>query len=79
MLEDIDGDEVSKTHSSGCSTHSVRLSDPINDGLLGGKIWKSAMEGMEDPLLESNTPVMGVNKGQHRKENKQKWVLKQSM
>ena len=35
MLGYIDGYEVEKAHSSGCSTHSVRLSDPINDGLLG--------------------------------------------
>ena len=37
ILGDIDGDEVTKAYSSGCSTHSVRLSDPINDGLLGAK------------------------------------------
>ena len=33
MLGDIYGDKVAKAHSSGCSKHSVRLSDPINDGL----------------------------------------------
>ena len=37
------------------------------------------MEGLEDPLLESKTMVTGVDKGQHRKENKKKRVLKQSM
>ena len=36
-------------------------------------------EGIEAPLLESNDPVTGMDKGQHRKENKQKRVLKQSM
>ena len=35
MLGDIDGYDIAKEHSSGCYTHSVRLSDPINDGLLG--------------------------------------------
>ena len=37
MMGDIGGNEVSKAHSSSCSTHSVRLSDPFNDGLLGEK------------------------------------------
>ena len=46
ILGDIDGDEVAKAHRSGFSTHSVRLSDPINDGLLGAKIRKSVMEGL---------------------------------
>ena len=35
MLGDVDGNEVAKAHSSGCSTHSVRLSYPFNDKLLG--------------------------------------------
>ena len=68
MLGDIDGDEVAKLYSSGCSTHSVRLLDPINEGLLREKIRKSVMEGLEAPLLDSNDPVKGVDKGQHRKE-----------
>ena len=38
MLWDIDGNEVSKLHSSGCSTHSVRLPEPFNDRLLGDKV-----------------------------------------
>ena len=37
------------------------------------------MEGLEATLLHSNAPVTGVDKGQHRKENKQRRVLKQSM
>ena len=36
-------------------------------------------EGLEAPLLDSNALMTGVDKGQHRKENKQKRVLKQSM
>ena len=79
MLGDIDVDEVAKAHSSGCSTHNVRLLDPVNDGLLGEKIRKSVMEGLEAPLLDSNAPVMGVDKGQDCKENKRNRVLKQSM
>ena len=79
MLGDIDGYEVAKAHSSGCSTHSVRLSDPINDSLLGEKRRNSVMEGLKAPLLDSNTPVMGVDKGNHCKENNQKRVLKHSM
>ena len=79
MLEDIDGDEVEKSHSSGWSTHSVRLSDPINDRLLGAKIWKSVMKGQEAPILESNALVTGVDKGRHCKGNKRNRVLKQSM
>ena len=79
MLGDIDGNEVSKSHISGCSTHSVRLLDPFNDGLLGGKIRESVIEGMEALLLDLNAPVTGVDKGQHRKENNQKRVSKQSM
>ena len=43
ILGDIDGYEVAKAHSSGCSTHSLRLSDPINEGLLGEKRQKSVM------------------------------------
>ena len=70
ILGDIDGDKVAKVHSSGCYTHSVRLSDPINDRLLGEKRRKIVMEGLEAPLLDLNAPVMGVDKGQHRKENK---------
>ena len=46
MLGDIDGDEVAKLYRSGCSTHSVRLLDPINEGLLREKIRKSVMEGL---------------------------------
>ena len=46
MLRDIDVDEVAKAHISGCSTHSVRLLEPINDGLYGGKRRKSVMEGL---------------------------------
>ena len=65
MLGDIDGDEVAKLHSSGCFTHSVRLSEPINDVLLGAKIRKSVMEGLEAPLLDSNAPVTAVDKVQH--------------
>ena len=79
MLRDIDRDEVEKAHSSGCSIHSVRLSDPINDGLLGVKRRKSVVEVLEAPLLDSNDPVTGVDKGQHLKENKRKPVLKHSM
>ena len=75
----IDGDGVAKAHSSGFSKHSVRLSDPINDRLLVGKIRKSVMERLEAPLLDSNAMVTGVDKGQHCKENKRKRVLKQSM
>ena len=37
------------------------------------------MDSLEAPLLDSNDPVMGVDKGQYRKENKQKQVLKQNM
>ena len=37
------------------------------------------MEGLEDPLLELNNLVTGMDKGQHCKENKQNRVLKQSM
>ena len=37
MLGGIDVDEVAKAHSSDCSTHSLMLSDPFNDGLLGVK------------------------------------------
>ena len=69
MLGDIDGDEVAKEHSSGCSTHIVRLSDPINYSLLGAKRRSSVMEGLEVPLLNSNDPLAGVDKGQHCKEN----------
>ena len=64
MLGDIDGDEVAKTHSSGCSTHSVRLSEPINDGLLGSKRRKIVMEGLETPLLYSKNTVTGGYKRQ---------------
>ena len=67
MLGDIDGYKVSKVHRSGCSTHSIRLLDPINDDLLGGKRRQSVMEGLEAPLLYSNAPVTGVDKGQHCK------------
>ena len=67
MLGDIDGNEVAKSHSSGCSTHSVRLSDPFNDVLLEEKIQESVTEGLEAPLLDSNAPVTGVDKVQHRK------------
>ena len=35
MLGNIDGNEVAKSHSPGCSTHSVSILDPVNDGLLG--------------------------------------------
>ena len=35
-------------------------------------------EGIEAPLLESNDPVTGMDKGQHRKENKQKRLSKKS-
>ena len=79
ILGDIDGDEVAEAHSSGCSTHSVRLSDPINYGLLGTKRQISVMEGLEAPLLDLNAPVTGVDKGQHRKENNRKRVLKHGM
>ena len=78
-LRDIDGDEAAKSHISICSTHSVRLSDPFNDGLLGGKIRKSAMEELEDLLLDSNVPVTGVDKGNHYKEKNRERVLKQIM
>ena len=37
MLGGIDGNEVAKAHISGCSTHSVMLLEPFNDGLLGEK------------------------------------------
>ena len=37
------------------------------------------MEGLEAPLLDSNTQVTGADKGQHCRENKQKRALKQSM
>ena len=37
MLGGIDGNEAAKAHISGCSTHSVMLLDPFNDGLLGEK------------------------------------------
>ena len=74
-LRDIDGDEAAKSHISICSTHSVRLSDPFNDGLLGGKIRKSAMEELEDLLLDSNVPVTGVDKGNHYKEKNRERVL----
>ena len=67
ILGDIDGVEFAKAHSSGCSTHSVRISDPFNDRFLGKKRRKSVMEGLEDPLLESNDMVTGVYKGQHCK------------
>ena len=79
MLRDIDGDEVTKAHISGCSTHSVKLLDPINDKLFGAKRRKSVMEGLEAPFLESNAPATGVDKVQHCKENKQKRVKKNSM
>ena len=35
ILGDINGNEFAKAHSSSCSTHSVRLLDPFNDGLFG--------------------------------------------
>ena len=70
MLGGIDVNEVAKAHSSGFSTHSVRLLDPISAGLLGAKRRKSVMEGLDAPLLESNDPVTGVDKGHHCKENK---------
>ena len=57
----------------------MRLSEPLNDGLLGKKIRKIAMEGLEAPFLESNVPVTGVDKVQNNKEYKLKRVLKQSM
>ena len=76
ILGDIDGNRVAKVHSSGCSTNSVRLSDPINEGLLGAKIQESVMEGLEAPLLYSNDTVTSVDKGQNLKENKQNQVLK---
>ena len=38
ILGDSDGNKVTKAHSSGCSTHSVRLLDPFNDELLGEKL-----------------------------------------
>ena len=38
MLMDIDGSEVAKAHIYGFSTHSVRLSYPFNDRLLGEKV-----------------------------------------
>ena len=50
-------------HSSIYCTQIVRLSYPINDGLLGAKIRKSVVEGLEDPTLDSNAPVTGVDKG----------------
>ena len=37
------------------------------------------MKGLDDPLLDSNAPVTGVDKGQHSKENKRKRLLKQSI
>ena len=57
----------------------MRLSDTCNDGLLGGKIRERVMERLEDPLLGSNAPVTGVDKGQHRKGEKRKRVFHQSM
>ena len=39
MLGGIDGNEVAKAHSYGCSAHNVLLSDPFNDELLGEKRW----------------------------------------
>ena len=50
----------------------MRLSDPINDRLLGAKIQKSVVEGLEAPFLDSNALVTGVDKGQHNKEKKRK-------
>ena len=79
MLGGIGGNEVEKSNSSGCYTHSVRILDPFNDRLLGEKSQESVMEGIEAPLLDLNYPVTGVDKGQHRKENKRKRPLKQSM
>ena len=67
ILGDIYGNEVVKAHSYGYSTNSVRLSDPLNDGLLRGKLQESGTEDTEAPLLDSNSPVTGVDKGQHRK------------
>ena len=75
----IDRYDVAKAHRSSCSTHSVRLSGPINDGLLGAKRKKSVMEGLEDPLLELKAPVRGVNNSQYCKGKRWKRVLKQSM
>ena len=68
ILGDIDGYEVSKVYSSGCSTHIVRLSDPVNDGLFVTQILNSLMKGLHDQLLDSNYPVTGVDKGQNCKE-----------
>ena len=50
----------------------MRLSDPFNDGLLGENVQERLIEGLEAPFLESKAPVTGVDKGQYRKENKQK-------
>ena len=36
-------------------------------------------EGIEDQLLDSNATVTGVDKGQHRKENKRNRLLKTNM
>ena len=72
MLGDIDGDEVAKAHSSSCSTHSVKLLDPVNDRLLGEKRQNSVMERLEAPLLDLKALVTGMDKGQNRKESKRK-------
>ena len=45
MLGDIDGYKVAKVNSSSCYTHSVRISYPINDGLLGAKKTKKCDGG----------------------------------
>ena len=76
ILGDIDGVEFEKAHSSGCSTHSVRISDPFNDRFLGKKRRKSVMEGLEAPILDLNAPVTGVYKGQHRKGKKAELSVK---
>ena len=79
MLGDIDGDEFAKAHSSGLSTHSVRLLDPISAKLLGAKRRKSVMEELEALIFNSNDTVTGMDKGKHCKENRRNQLLKQSM
>ena len=49
ILGDIGGNDVAMAHSSGCSTHSVSLSDPVNVGLVGLEKCSVGMEGLEAP------------------------------
>ena len=52
----------------------MRLLDPINDGLLGEKIQKSATEGMEAPLLDSNDQVWTVRGAKEIEKSSNKFL-----